>query len=804
MIPAEKNNFKLKHDGEITIAVGQSRFAKAWHNKKMLWSDLVKRLSKTQRTGETMAEFLKLSKKKQDEIKDVGGFVGGPLKNGRRLAENAAWRQIVTLDADFAAEGLWDSLELFLGDVAVCAYSTHKHSEKKPRLRLVLPLSRAVTPDEYQAVSRKIASDIGIDIFDDTTYQPHRLMYWPSTAKDAQFFFEYKDGEWLDADEVLNSYDDWQDQSAWPVSSRTHEIIKREIKKQEDPLTKKGVIGAFCRTYTVQEAIEKFLPDVYEECRSDDRYTYLHGSSSGGAVVYDDKFLYSHHATDPCSLKLVNAFDLVRIHKFGALDEDAEYGTPVGKMPSYKAMREFAAEDKAVKILMGKEQLEEAQMEFEDESADWLGELKRDAKSGKIIESRYNMRLILENDAGLKESFAFEEFSGRIVLLRNLPWRTSERGRFWTDGDDAALRYHLETFYNIDNVKKLEDEVQNIANNLAFHAVRQYLNGLEWDGEKRLDTVLVDFLGAEDTPFVRAATRKSLLAAVGRIMQPGVKFDNMLVLVGRQGEGKSYLCKKLAKDWFSDSLTTVQGKEAFEQLRGAWIMEMPELAAIKKSEVEAIKAFISKQEDSYRVAYGRHTRVFPRQCIFIGTTNEESFLKDRTGSRRFWPVVVGGARKKDLWAEDIDAVIDQIWAEAVAAWNGGERLFIGKEMEKTAKIVQRQHTEDSPLLGPVQEYLEKELPKNWYELDVGTRREFIQGDGFDIDMTGAIKRERVCALEIWCELLGGDIKRFPAQDRREINEVMRQVKGWTKPKSKTGRLRFGDFYGAQKCYVRQD
>lgn len=795
---------EIKYDGKITISIGKSRFEINWRKKDMRWSDLVKQLSKTIRTRETIAEFGKMPKKQQDQIKDVGGFVGGLLKGGRRTAENAAWRQIVTLDADFADDSFWCGVELLLGDVAALVYSTHKHTPKKPRLRLVLPLSRPVTPDEYQAIARRIAADLSIDLFDDSTYQPHRLMYWPSTAADGDFYFEYQDGPWLDADEILARYDDWQDQSQWPVSSRTHEVIKRDIKKQENPLEKKGVVGAFCRTYTVQAAIDKFLSDIYEPCAADGRYTYLEGTSSAGAMVYEDAFLYSHHATDPISGKLVNAFDLVRIHKFAGLDDDVEPGTPTVKMPSYKAMRDLAAGDEAVKILMGKEQLEEAGMEFDDESADWLGDLKRDPKNGKLLATRYNVRLVLEHDPKLKKRFAWDDFSKRIALCGDLPWRPIRHGQFWGDGDDAALRYHLETFYELDSIKKIDDEVLNVANQLSFHKVREYLEGLTWDGKKRIDTLFIDYLGAEDTPYTRAVTRKMLIAAVGRVVRPGIKFDNMVVLVGPQGVGKSYISKLLAKDWFSDSLTTVQGKEAYEQLRGAWIIEMAELSVLRKAEIEAIKQFISKQEDSYRVAYGRQISVFPRQCIFIGTTNDVTFLKDKTGNRRFWPVVVGGKRTKSLWSDDIASEIDQVWAEAAAAWDAGESLYIGPEMEREAMQVQARHTEESPLSGPIQEYLEKELPKNWASLDPRERREFIQGDGFEVDMKGAVKRERVCALEVWVELLGGDLKRFPAADRREINDMLRAMPGWQAYKDGEGKLWFGDFYGRQRAHIRMD
>lgn len=342
---------EFKHDERLTIAVGRSRMDKKWKNKEITWSDLVRRLRETRRTSETITEYKKLSKTEQSQIKDVGGFVGGTLKSGRRTVESVASRQLLTLDADFAQPDFWDLVLFTLESPAAAIYSTHKHTADKPRLRLVLPLSRPVSPDEYQAIARRVAADIDIEQFDDTTYQPHRMMFWPSTPVDGEYLFSYNDDAFLDADAYLARYEDWRDQSQWPESSRVHAEIRQSAAKQEDPTTKKGIVGAFCRTYTVPEAIDKFLPGVYEMCASDDRYTYTAGTSAAGAVIYEDgKFLFSHHSTDPCCGKLVNAFDLVRIHKFRDRDDDARPDTPPGRLPSYQAMQELAASDERVKV----------------------------------------------------------------------------------------------------------------------------------------------------------------------------------------------------------------------------------------------------------------------------------------------------------------------------------------------------------------------------------------------------------------------------------------------------------------------
>lgn len=805
----------FEHDGLLTISTGSRRRTKVWKEKRVAWSALVKRLSETKRTSETQKEFARMDKASQDEVKDVGGFVGGELENGRRTAATCGKRQLVTLDADFAGADFWDSLEFLFGDYACCTYSTHKHTKEKPRLRLVIPLKRPVTPDEYQAVSRKIAEGIGIDLFDDTTYQPHRLMYWPSTSRDGEFFFEWQDGPWLDPDKVLAAYDDWEDQTEWPVSSRQGELVSRAMKKQEDPLEKHGLIGAFCRAYNIGEAIEKFLPEVYEPFEGhEDRYTYKPGSSAGGAIVYEDKWLFSHHATDPATMKLCNAFDLVRIHKFGDLDE-GKTTQDISKLPSYQKMMELVTKDEHVKACMMKEKMEEVQAEFhdlgdeddvEEQDFSWTGKLKVSEKTGKILSTRANIRVILQNDKRIAGTFGWDAFSQRIAIIKPPAWRTeNEKDPYWNDGDDSELRYLLETYYGIDSRQKIEDETLNAANRRSFHRVREFLHGLKWDGVKRMDTLFVDYLGAEDTAYTRTVTRKMLIAAVGRVEKPGLKFDNMVVLEGRQGIGKSYILKLLGGKWFSDSLTTVQGKEAYEQLRGCWLIEMGELAALKKSDIEPIKQFISKQVDTYRVAYGKRLSEFPRQCVFIGTTNEATFLRDHTGNRRFWPVKCGLKKaKKSLWAEDVDEELHQVWAEAVDAWEKGEKVWIGEEMERQARQVQREHTEENPYVGMIEEFLERELPESWYKLDLDTRRDYLRGDGFEIEMGRSFKRSRICILEVWCEMLGGDVRRLNTYDRKEIRAALDQLEGWERHHTQRQELYFGKTYGRQSAWVKKE
>lgn len=784
---------------KITIAVGGSRKAKQWKNKELSWPDILDKLRVTTRTRESAAEYAKLSKSRQDEIKDVGGFVGGYIKNGRRIAGNVVKRQLVTLDADFADSSFMTILDLVLGDVCYAVYSTHKHTPEKPRLRVVIPLVRAVQPDAYQAIARRIADDIGMDLFDDTTYEAERLMHWPSTSADGEYVFFANDSEnCLDPDDVLAAYDDWRDTSTWPESSRANKMRQVAAKKQGDPYEKPGAIGAFCRTYSVQDAIDCFLNEVYEPC-SEGRYTYKQGSTSGGLVVYEDgKFAYSHHGTDPVSGKLVNSFDLVRLHLFGDKDADVEVDTKINNLPSYGAMQEFAMKDDAVKTELAKKLLEESD-DFGDVPADidWMSKLEMTPKTGEIKSTPYNLKLILENDINLVGKVAYNDFSFRTVLLDSMPWRSIKQGVTWNDTDDSCLRNYLSNVYGVKGQQVIYDACAEVFTRNHFHPVRDYIKATEWDGTPRVDTLWIDYLGADDTDYVRTVTRKHLVAAVARVFSPGCKFDNVIILCGPQGIGKSTMLKKLGREWFSDSLTSVQGKEAYEQLHGVWIAELGELYATRKAESEAVKQFLSKSEDIFRVAYGRRTASFPRQCVFYGTTNETVFLRDRTGNRRFWPVNVGGPHDKSF-KDFTESEVAQVWAEAYYLWQQGESLYLDKDMEAEAAKAQSAHTEESEKVGLVREYLDTLLPENWDSLDLYERRDFLESD--ELTEPGTVQRYKVCVLEIWCEVFKGDPKNLNSLMSREINSIMQNMQGWDQARSS---LRFGKMYGTQRAYVRK-
>lgn len=782
---------------DLIISEAGSRTSKHWKNKTYTWDALKKRLSETVRTGETVAEYKAMSKADQDLRKDVGGFVGGKIKGGRRVTGAIENRCLITLDADFGDENLLPMLEM-LGDFKCAVYSTHKHTPSKPRLRVIIPLKRPVTPDEYGAVSRKIAEDIGIEYFDDTTYQPQRLMYWPSTSSDGEFVFKDIDGPVLDPDEVLARYGDWKDITSWPCSSRVSEAIhKKAGAKQADPMQKSGVIGAFCRTYSIEDAIEKFLPDIYVPCESvPGRYSYAAGSTVGGAVIYDGgKFLYSHHSTDPCCGQLLNAFDLVRLHLFGDKDEDVAMGTPVNKRPSYMAMTEFIQQDEAVKIRLVRERADEAKGDFK-EGSNWEATLKTDSK-GNIKSTIKNVVIIMMNDPQLIGTVARNDFKERPVLIHDTPWHKVQdklNGDVWTDTDDAQLRLYIEECYGIEKVSKIYDATNIVADEQHFHPVRDYLQGLEWDGIDRLETAFIEYLGAENNEYVRAVSRKMLVGAVARVMEPGCKFDYMTVLVGKQGLGKSSFIAELAGAWFSDTLTCISGKEAYEQIQGFWLIEVAELSAMRKMDIEAIKHFITKRVDSYRAAYGRRVEDHPRQCILIGTTNSTAFLRDDTGNRRFWPVQV----TKKFKIGDINKTeIDQLWAEALYLYRKGEPLYLPRELEEFAESKRSFYEMEDPNVAEVQAYLERLLPEEWGKMSLYERRAWLD-DEFG-EKPGCLQRTEVCTSEIWREHFRGDGQQLLEQRRAlGLTNIMQKMPGWVKAEKK---IKF-PIYGTQWGYVR--
>lgn len=793
------------NDRVITITTGASRKSKVWNPQKLLWSEFVEKLHTPVRSTEKLSEYLSFPKAKQDELKDVGGFVGGVFKTSHRKADSVTGRDLITLDLDSIPAGGTISVLQRISALGCgyAVYSTRKHEGAKPRLRAIFPLDRTCTADEYEPIARKLAQLIGIEFCDPTTFQASRLMYWPSVSSDSQYVCEFADKSFLSSDGMLAMYGDWRNIAEWPEVPNAPQARLKLAKKQGDPTEKQGVVGAFCRTYNVYSAIDKFLPDVYLPCDDESRFTYSEGSTTGGAVVYEDgSFLYSHHATDPISGRLCNAFDLVRLHKFGELDDEAKEGTPTNKLPSYVEMCKLAVSDVAVSSLLNKERYDKATSEFSQpvqDTGDWMTKLSISPQSGVPVKTTDNILIILENDPMLKKKILYDEFSGLVIVNSSLPWDNRETKRRWSDTDDAGLRHYLEKTYTITGKDRIYDALSLVVQNNSINEVKDFLESLDWDGTKRLETLFIDFLGAEDTPYVRACTRKFFTAAVARAMTPGCKYDTMPVLGGPQGLGKSTLILIMGNGWYSDSLDTFEGKDASEMLRGVWINEIGELSGMNTSELNSVKRFLTRVEDIYREPFGRRTSSFPRICVFIGTTNDSEYLRDRTGNRRFWPIDCNINKPSKSVFTELKPLVPQLWAEAVVYWKLGEKLYLDGTVKDYAVKEQEAHMEVSAREGIIKEFVSRKVPSDWNKRSLQQRRAFWANEfGRADEAENLVSRDKICALEVWCEALGGDVKQLRKSDTREINDILSSINGLKKANKS---LRFGPDYGIQRGYL---
>ena len=777
----------------VKISVCNRKTDKKYKNQERPWNYLKERNRNPVRTPETAQEYPKLAKTQRDAAKDHGGFVGGWLRGGIRKSGSVLCRTIGVLDADKIKQDddFPAKVKQALSGTDYFLYSTHSHTPAAPRFRVAIRLGREVSEDEYPALMRMVAKEIGMDYFDDTTYQANRMMYWASCPVNGEFIFSEQEGEPLVPDIYLAKYQDWRDVTQWPTSSRESEAKKREIAEQQDPLAKSGVVGAFCRTYSIEEAVTVFLHDIYEPSALSGRYDYIPADSTAGVVLYDGKWAYSHHATDPASGKLLNAFDLVRIHKFGDMDEKE----------SYKAMSELAVSLDKVKIQIDEERKGEAAADFATEGKDWRTLLKYQPKSRVLENSVWNEMIILNNDPDFA-NFAFNEMANRIQITGDMPWERPAGSRFWRDADTAQLKALIDVRYVSFSSRNHDVSFTKVADDRRFHPIRDYLGSLPpWDGTPRIETLLVRCLQADDTPYVRAVTRKTLAAAVARIYKPGAKFDSVLVFDGVQGIGKSTLFKDLVgEEFYSEtlSLTDMDDKSGAEKLQGFWVVEIGELAGMKKADIEKVKAFLSTSDDKYRPSYGKTVESHPRQCVIVASVNgERGYLRDVTGNRRFWIVKVHQeeqVKKWDFTAEERG----QIWAEAKAVWKNGEKLYLEGDLIKTAEVAQRDAMEVDERQGMVEEYLDELLPENWDAMDIYQRRSFIFDKSDPTNPKGVMVRSEVSNAEIWCECLGRNIAELKPADSYALAALMTKVAGWERTKE----MKRLPLYGRQRLYRR--
>lgn len=848
----EAANLKLR------ISIGEKNLGKV-SNKTTTWAKMIGRMSTPLvDVRHNLEQYLKLDLNRQSRLKNVGFFVSGHCDGGVRRVGSIKERWLITLDIDECNPGHVFDIQAGMTELSgyeFFVYSTRKHTAEKPRIRIIIPLAEPCDADSYHALARIVAEkfDVTMESIDPVSYRATQLMYWPSVCKDAEFFTFHNRGEILNAAEVLDAFGDWQDHTKLPRSERDDSQHVAAGKKPEDPTKKEGLVGAFCQTYDVIEAIETYLSDVYIdpiETPQGVRYTYAQGSTSHGAIVYDDgKFLYSNHMHDPAAGHSQNAFDLVRIHKFGEADAKAREGTSPMAMPSVKEMVAFLDTDTSVKKALrdqnydlstfSREEGDDSDA-FDDISDDddeelagsgrgkvtdenWTDHLDLNSE-GLIKSSMHNITLILMFDPRFKGCARKNRFSGRKVYCRELglgefgceplPVHDKVNGSDWTDSHSRFIKMMLESprgkrkpgYGLLPTKDNLHDAIDLAADRQSFHPVRDYLDSLEWDGVPRMEKVFIDYLGAENTDYHRTICRLTLLAAVTRIHEPGHKFDFMPVLEGTQGKRKSSFVKALSRKlWFREMGDINDRNRSIEGMSGAWILEFAELHQFNRSEVNRIKEFLAASDETSRLAFERNARTFRRQCVFIGTTNNREYLKDDTGNRRFWPV---DCRAKVINIDKLMRNIDQIWAETLQMYKamreeqpyGELPLYIvdtktekeALDMQASRKII----SNDEILADQIETWLRKRITL------AATKGAYSEQDEDVWDEESAtFERVVTCATEIYEKVLGGDRKKI-ATDKSaqyEIARAMQLVPGWERS---TQQGNYGS-YGKQRVLYRK-
>lgn len=874
---------------EVRIARGRGFNLGKAKNQVLSWERFCALFETPPRTNERQKAYFKLPKTEQDRLKAMDGwYLGGPVQGGRRRKNSIAERDIITIDIDDCSPELFGLIEdgiLEIANFEFVAHTTRKHTAKAPRVRLNFPLTHPVKRDHYDAVSRILAHKIdqSMDAVDDVSFRVAQMMFMPSCSKDQEYKTWVNKGRLLDPDELLESWpSDWSDFTNLPYSESRGQK-RPTADKAEDPWEKRGPIGAFCRAYPIEEAIAKFLPDVYtpgDMNSGKPRYTYLEGSTTNGVVVEDDgRFIYSHHGTDPCSDTLVNAFDMVRLHKFGHEDEGKDLeDKPVTSHPSFKAMFKFAQADRNVQKEMVEDEIDieamfddisdmdeeeveedkEAYETGEDLDAEirailgddgdtltgtdlppypgsdvpkkpkkgWTRELEV-TNDGHIKATVFNIATIIANDPRLHGSIARNVFSGRIcsrrpikskmALVPSIAVHDREDGLEWTDEHDASIRMILEApsgqgqpGYGLKcSDRDIKDAVMLVAKRWEYHPIIDRLIRLSWDGEKRLERLFVDYLGTPDTPYHRETAKQFLLGCIARVFSPGHKFDYVPVLAGEQGVRKTTFVETLAFDKWAGELTVdMDGdKDAVEQMLGMWILELGELVSLRRSEIESQKGFISRRSDRVRLAYDKRMSTFPRQCLFMGTTNEYEYLKDDK-NRRFWPIEV---TVDSIDTDKLRGQMDQIWAEAMVLYRGlvaeydyrripfglkGEALREAELRQEGARV---ESTEDQTR-ARIEHFLE--TPVEVGGLD---DEDFADLDAPDLKVI----RVKTCAEQLVHEALKESPRSTQHQNAwsQVVGRCMKRMPGWIKYSEFTGgkshQLTLGE-YGRQRAYVRAD
>ena len=393
-------------------------------------------------------------------------------------------------------------------------------------------------------------------------------------------------------------------------------------------------------------------------------------------------------------------------------------------------------------------------------------------KSRKLQQTVRNFEIIMDNDNRFAGKIKFDEFSRQEYLMGEIPWESENCDRAWGSHDDAALYSIIQTDYGVKNRNDYFDAIKNVSMRNKFHPVRDILDGLEFDGDEHIRSLLPDYLGVEDTEYSYQVMCLWMLGAVARVYEPGCKFDYTMIFTGPQGLGKSTFLKMMALNdsWFNDSLDSLDSDKAAQSLIGSWIVELAELKSLARTAggVESVKRFLTAVQDKYRVPYERRADIFLRQCVFAGTTNKSDFLQDETGNRRFLIIQTGVNKPtKSLFVPEAIEDMKAAWAQAVHIWKEERpELLLPDSCRDEARRLQDESMADDGKVGIITQFLEN--------------------------------KQRTCVLEIWKEALEENGRPQKWQSS-EISDIILSIPGWVRVKSPTN---FKE-YGKQKLFQKK-
>ncbi len=837
----------MRREKQFNMLSFKNRFAYTGINQQVSYEIMFRSFAVNyKRTKETVLEYQKGNKQLRDNAKDVGAFLMGNTTENRRDRLAIELRNMITLDLDYCPENIMTILQEKANTILnfrFFVYSTHSHTSKKPRLRLIAPLLYDIKPEEYEAAASRLCSKIGIEFFDATTIQSNRIMYFPSTSIDGDYICEsFNDDKGdLDAQILLDEYYDYHNIDEW---QRPHYFDGRSSGKinrgtiPDSTKTKWRMVNSFNTEYTITDAIDTFLSDIYkkENSKNNNRYTFIGGESRNGLHILNPQYAYSHHATDPAQGRLLNAFDIVRIHKFGKQDlhkTDNEIYDDYGNTSSFKAMCDFIKTMPNVmkhdpKIKEQETQLIELMEKFDvdttdNENIEWHNLFIRDNKSNALIRHPYNIGIIIANDPLLKDLFFYDTIKQQICFLRAPFWDTDiKKGDGLRDLDMQHIaQYIAQPPYFQSGKDAMENAVMVEAYKKKINYPKHFLSTLpEWDGVERVETVFIDLFDVGDCSFIREATKKWFTALVARIMEPGCKFDYTVSLIGAVGIGKSMFGKSLiAIDWdgdmaniekanyfFSDKEIDLRNeRDTIDALRGVCILEIAEFDKyFTKYDKATLKSFMTKTKDRFIERYGKRSIDVPRSFIMLATTNEQRPIKNVEDERRFMPFYSNLPKHKALifdqtkWNKEIR---DQVLAEALHYYFTGYSFsapFNPKQQREWDMLLDRASLEND-YFGIVEEYVNNKFPVQFFDLEFHQQkswwREKTDG-GYHRSL-----RDEFSIKEIYCIALDkrlGDNPDF--YERKDIEQALNRL-GFERQGN--SRKTFGDL-GRQIYYKKME